>query len=566
MSAFPRRRGTQRGAALILMMTIIVMGIAWYTVGALGRVARSTADREIATGQALQKAKRAMLDYIAATAADPKEKYPGRLPCPEHEWYVGNASKEGIAGPAVGVSDPGWGSANCASIGRLPWRTLGLDQIRDSDGELLWYAVTAGSWSLLTSSTTLTINPGKPGPLSVNGQANAAVAVIIAPGAALNTMSEAGSPVSPCAKVNELAATRYTAPLSAANFLECGNTVSLYSTIATSPWSNDRVITITAAEVMDAIAGPVGDRLQRQVAALIGNWHQVEFDATGRSWGNTYGLSYLPFASDWNNPSSGNFCANVGQGEGLAPVDTTCTAYDNKWSANAGAFGGMDTVGACTDQGTYLRCRFRRTSNATPLTATIIATTTNVGHAFRSTIAPSDLTIGGGGSATISMSLPNATSDATATINVSWPLTLPNGTTIDVQIPHLQNAAFLSDTRYTWFWNNNWHQYTYYAIAPAAEPPGNTACTPGTNCITVTGLPASTGASNDKRLVMVLSGRALATQTQPSNSRSNYFELENATTGDREYQVSTIGTTFNDRVAVCPFQYPKQSGTLTICN
>ena len=231
------------------------------------------------------------------------------------------------------------------------------------------------------------------------------------------------------------------------------------------------------------------------------------------------------------------------------------------------AFGGMATVGGCSDQGTYLRCRFRRASVTTPLTGRITATTTNVGHAFRSTIAASDLTITGGGSATISMALPNATSDATATIDVTWPLGLAVGTQVEVQIPHLQNAAVLSDSRYAWFWNNKWHEYTYYAISPAAEPPGSSACTPGTNCLTVYGLDAATGATNDKRLVLVLSGRPVGTQSQPSGNRSNYFELENATTGDREYQTATISTTFNDRVAACPFEYPKQSGpALTICN
>jgi hypothetical protein len=138
---------------------------------------------------------------------------------------------------------------------------------------------------------------------------------------------------------------------------------------------------------------------------------------------------------------------------------------------------------------------------------------------------------------------------------------------VEVRIPHLQNAAVLSDPRYTWFWNNKWHEYTYYAIAPTAMPPGNASCTPGTNCLTVFGLPAVTGATNDKRLALVLSGRPISGQTQPSGARGDYFELENRTTGDREYQASTISTTFNDRVAVCPFSYPKQSGpALTICN
>ncbi len=557
MSAFVGRRNTQRGAALILMMTVIVVGIAWYTVGALGKAARSTADRELATGAALYAAKRALLDYVAAQAAQPDNAIPGRLPCPEPL-----SPAVGSEGVAAGCSD------NTATyVGRLPWRTLGVDQIRDGDGELLWYILGPGF-------RQSPINFGTAGKIATDIPIlNPVVAMIIAPGAALNTMSEAGTPPANCPRVNQQPRP-VSAPFNPTLFLECGRqnvpvapALPSYVTTKDSPWSNDRIIMVTANEVMDAIAGPVGDRVQRQVAALMGNWHQVEFDATGRSWGNTYGFNYLPFASDWNNPSGGNFCANQGQDDGLAPVDTSCTAYGYKWSGSSSASGGMDTQGGCSDQGTYLRCRFRRISSATPLTATINATTTNVGHAFRSTIVPSDLTIGSGGSATISMVL-GSNSDVSATINVTWSNSLAVGTNnIEVQIPHLQNAAILSDSRYTWFWNNKWHEYTYYAIAPAAQAPGTSTCTPGVDCITVSGLPPSTGATNDKRLVLVLSGRPLGGQSQPSGSRSDYFELENRTTGDREYQVTTISTTFNDRVAACPFSYPTQSGpALTLCN
>ena len=134
MSTSFRKRGTQRGAALIVMMTVIVMGIAWYTVGALGNAVRSTADREIRTGAALYAAKRALLDYVAAQAAQPDTTIPGRLPCPEPLSPA--AGSEGIA---AGCSD------NTATyVGRLPWRTLGVDQIRDGDGELLWYILGRG--------------------------------------------------------------------------------------------------------------------------------------------------------------------------------------------------------------------------------------------------------------------------------------------------------------------------------------------------------------------------------------------------------------------------------------
>jgi len=135
-----------------------------------------------------------------------------------------------------------------------------------------------------------------------------------------------------------------------------------------------------------------------------------------------------------------------------------------------------------------------------------------------------------------------------------------------VRIPHLQSAAVLSDSRFTWFWNNQWYRYTHYSIAPGAAAPGTSACTPGTNCLTAIGLPASTGNTNDKRLVLVLSGRPLAGKTQPSSLRANYFESENATPGDETYLSATVTNSFNDRIAACPFQQTATTGTVSICN
>src|SRR5712692_9520821 len=64
----PGNRRAQRGAALILFVTILILGIAWYTVGALGKAAPGTAEREAQTGIALQSAKRALLSHIARQA------------------------------------------------------------------------------------------------------------------------------------------------------------------------------------------------------------------------------------------------------------------------------------------------------------------------------------------------------------------------------------------------------------------------------------------------------------------------------------------------------------------
>ncbi len=552
MKTLLSRRKTQRGAALILFLSVLVVGVAWYAVGALGKAAPTAAEREIKTGLALQAARQALLAYVAQYAARPDTAEPGQLPCPELL-------------SSIGTSSAGQAAASCSNaaavVGRLPWRTLGIDQLRDGGGEPLWYVISP-------SFRSAPINYATVGQLTFNGAANAAVAVIIAPGRPVNTLSDPGTPPAGCSKVNQEVSTRNTASLVAANFLECGNATGSYANLGTSQWSNDRVIAITTQDWLNAIEPPVVDRLQRQVAALLADWDQVELAATGRSWGATHGVPYLPFADNWGNPTTNDYCGNQGSYEGAPPIDPSC--FNNPWTGNSSASGGMVTLGGCTDMGTYLRCRFQRAAGTTPLSVQITATAIDVAQAFRSTIAASDLTITGGGTAAISMAISASNSNATATINVTWPLTLLVGANVEVQIPHLQNAAVLSDARYLWFWNNNWHQYAYYAVARGATAsPASPCSAPGDpDCLIVSGLPAWSGNPSDKRLVLVLSGRPLAGQSQPSSSRTDYFEADNATTGDRSFVSGPLTASFNDRVAACPFQYPADppAAAQIVCN
>jgi hypothetical protein len=83
-----------------------------------------------------------------------------------------------------------------------------------------------------------------------------------------------------------------------------------------------------------------------------------------------------------------------------------------------------------------------------------------------------------------------------------------------------------TDGRIRWFLLNNWDRYTYYAISTAALVGATATCNiPGAPaCITVNGLAAGTGNANDKRFVLALMGRKLASQTQPSASPAQYHD------------------------------------------
>lgn len=548
------RRGRQQGAVLIVLLTVLVLGMAWFAVGAIGKAAPARAERDAATGASLRAAKQALLGYIAQKAADGGESTPGRLPCPERLDAPGTAN-EGVAPPFPGYTP-------CESVGRLPWRTLGIDQIRDGSGEPLWYAVATGTWALVSPSTTLNINPGTANPLTYNGAANAVVAVIIAPEAPVNTMSEPGTAPSPCVKVNQFTA-RNTIPYVVGNFLECGNSTGTNYALGTAPWSNDRTISITAAEVMDAVAGAVADRLQRQVAPALNEWLST---ASLANWGR----SFLPYASSFSTPASNDLCGDLDVLEGMMPAASSPTC-DTRWTNGTvtqllGILGGSPSCAQIA--GDKYRCTFTNLSSILALKIRIRADAPRIGMSFRDPISASDITAvaANGAPGTVSAlshSLSTSTGTGSVQFEVQLPV-LPFGNQVTVTFPNVQRP---SDARTNWFVDNNWAAYTYYTIAPGAKLGAASACSAAgdPDCLVLNGFPATTGNASDKRLVLTLMGRAVGTQSQPSSSPTNY--LESHTVGASTFSAQTVSSTFNDRHAACPFQQTPASGTpISICN
>lgn len=538
-----RSAARQRGAALLILVTVLVLGIAWFTVGALGKAAPTTAETETQTGAALQAGKQALLAYVAQYAARSGTAEPGQLPCPE----------------SLTLSSPGQSSTSCSAtaivVGRLPWRTLGIDQLRDGDGEPLWY--------MMQGFRNPPINFGTAGQLIYNG--SQVVAMIIAPGRPLNTLPVSGAPPAGCTQQNQLVATRNTATLNPANFIECGITTGSLTAPGNATWTNDRVIAITAAEWADAIAPAVADRLQRQVAPALEDWRANQSLAT---WGS----SFLPYASTFSDPATNDVCGNYGVLEGQTPAGTS-PGCDTRWTgATVTQLAGILNAGAtCAQVGggsNNFTCTF--TSLLTGLLAVrVTATAPNIGMSFRDRIAASDIQNNSGGSVSSgpSYALSSATGSVTMQFNITFPLVI-GFVPITVTFPNLPNAAVLSDPRVAWFVANNWGAYTYYDVSPAVTlNPGAATCPAGggAQCLTVNGWPASNGNANDKRFVLTLMGRAVAGQTQPSGNPANY--LESHTVSSTLFTAQTVTSTFNDRLAACPFQQTAAGpATVTICN
>jgi hypothetical protein len=137
------------------------------------------------TEQSLAMAKQALLAY----AAEPITALPAATPL----TCANNCPRPGDM-PCPDTNNDGAAESTCAGsqIGRLPWKTLGTDDLRDGVGERLWYAVSS---QYKNSPRMLPLNSDSVGTISLrDSQGNllydasgttGLAAVVIAPGEVL---------------------------------------------------------------------------------------------------------------------------------------------------------------------------------------------------------------------------------------------------------------------------------------------------------------------------------------------------------------------------------------------
>jgi hypothetical protein len=133
----------QRGAFLLLATLVLMLAIGFVFALELAAPA-ARVSRERVTEQALAEAREALLAYAADRPVNAIVG-PGYLPCPD-------------------LDDDGWAESTCGSLsgdsgqeqrlGRLPWKTLGIADLRDADGERLWYAVSSRYKGLLNCAAS----------------------------------------------------------------------------------------------------------------------------------------------------------------------------------------------------------------------------------------------------------------------------------------------------------------------------------------------------------------------------------------------------------------------------
>lgn len=236
-----RRPSLQAGmiAFVTLLFLGIVIGISLY---GLLRPANVELEDMKQTERALAQAKEALIAYASGR---PSTNRPGELPCPDRT-NNGQATPPNCNTPAN-------------QIGRLPWLTLGIPDLRDGSGERLWYAVSSN----FKNATAVTpLNSNTPGQLTVTGiaPANNVIAIVFAPGPVV-----AGQSRNP-AILTELN--------NVANYLEGenanGNTI--FTTGPASGVFNDRLLAITPAMFFPQVEA----RVAREAASFL-RQHFVSF-------------------------------------------------------------------------------------------------------------------------------------------------------------------------------------------------------------------------------------------------------------------------------------------------
>src|SRR5688572_7702946 len=156
----------QRGqAALITMLLVLGIGVT-ALVYSIRTPAKTSIENDNKTAAALALAKEALIGYAASAP-----NRPGALPCPDTD-NDGSAN-----GPSVG-------NGECTSyLGRLPWRTLALPDLRDGSGERLWYAISPvfRNWPTAGPFFPGVLNSDTPGALAITGITDPAIAIIFSP-------------------------------------------------------------------------------------------------------------------------------------------------------------------------------------------------------------------------------------------------------------------------------------------------------------------------------------------------------------------------------------------------
>ena len=309
---FPRL-APQRGAALLFVVLLLVIGTGLFVINASQETLRVVQSDKVLTG-GLHVAKEALIAYAVAhpprpNVVPPPEflPRPGALPCPD-------TNDDGVEETIVAGACPSY-------LGRLPWRTLGLGDVRDEAGERYWYALSPNF------RDAVPINSDSKGNITIRSltaavtQTTEAVAVVFSPGGVLAGQSRNPTPAA-CATTG----TNIAGTWCAANYLETASGVNnaapspppgaspTYITAEPATAFNDRLIALRTSDVIPLVERRVAADMRR--ALLL--YREASRLAVTKDGCNCY-----PWADEDNNGTS-----NQGINKGYIPL----AALPHPWS------------------------------------------------------------------------------------------------------------------------------------------------------------------------------------------------------------------------------------------
>ncbi|MDB5863817.1 MAG: hypothetical protein JWO70_1623 [Betaproteobacteria bacterium] len=247
----PRSARAESGQALLILIVTLSIATMLLVYGSTTEIER-TLRADSRARNALEEAKQALIGRAVGDA-----NRPGSLPCPD-------SGDDGSADLFVGSACPSY-------IGRLPWRTLGVGDLRDDSGERLWYAL---SPNFRDHPNAPPLNSDTKGTLTVYSNsdtlkmAEQAIAVVFAPGFALRAQRrDDGQEL--CATTGKTVERKRCA----ANYLDTA--AGMRNAAASGPYIaaragddyNDRLAVIVAADLMPLVERRVTLELRNALLA-----------------------------------------------------------------------------------------------------------------------------------------------------------------------------------------------------------------------------------------------------------------------------------------------------------
>lgn len=223
----------------MLMLIIMVIGISAMLISSLNATRLKNARQE-ATSAALARAKEALIGYAITYGDTHSGQVHGYLPCPDIDGTNGLQPEGSAEYGTNSLCTSSSSNKNISTIGRLPWKTLGLPDLRDGNGECLWYAV-SGTYKnnpktdIMNWDTNGQFQAYAADGTRLDSDYNQVVAVIFASGAALDNQNRAPDG---------------TAPICGGNY-----TVSAYLDNDTAHGINNASISMAASAVSKFIQG-----------------------------------------------------------------------------------------------------------------------------------------------------------------------------------------------------------------------------------------------------------------------------------------------------------------------